>query len=92
MDAIPCGVIRVDEPPRPYVGQDAQGRQFYCLAGQDTPVVSDRTIAWMLGRGDRPLERWLAEQLDTPMQGLLSTLLPLADALRSVQETLITTV
>ncbi len=66
--------------------------QFYCLAGQDTPVVSDRTIAWMLGRWDRPLERRLAGLLDTPMQGLLSTLLPLADALRSVQETLIATV
>jgi hypothetical protein len=92
LDAIPCGVIRADESPRPYVGQDAQGRQFYCLAGQDIPVLSDRLIGWMLGGGIRPLERELAEKLDTPSQGLLSTLLPLADALRSVQETIIATV
>ncbi len=67
LDAIPCGVIRADEVPRPYTGRDAQGVPFHCLAGQDTPVVSDQTIAWMLRSWDRPLDRRFAEQLDTPM-------------------------
>ncbi len=94
LDAIPCGVIRAGEPYRPYVKQDDQGRQYYCLAGQDIPVLSDRMLGWLLGPGGgpQPLEPELLGQLDTPMQGLLSTLRPLAEAIRSVQQAIISTV
>jgi hypothetical protein len=94
LDAIPCGVIRASEPYRPSVKEDDQGRRVYCLAGQDIPVLSDRTIAWLLEPpgGPQPLERAFVRQLDTPIQGLLSTLRPLAEAIRSVQHALISTV
>jgi hypothetical protein len=85
----------VGEPnARPCVGQDDQGRHFYSLVGQDIPVLSDRTIGWLLGPGDGTyrLDPEFREQLDTPMQGLLTTLKPLAEALRSVQAVIISTV
>ena len=92
LDAIPCAVIRASEPYRPAVKADAQGRRVYIMAGQDTPVLSDRMIAWLLEvPGGPPLERDFLRQLDTPQQGLLSTLRPLAEAIRSVQQALIST-
>jgi hypothetical protein len=95
LDAIPCGVVRAGEPnARPNLGQDDQGRHFYSLVGQDIPVLSDKTIGWLLGPGDGSyrLDPEFREQLDTPMQGLLTTLKPLAEALRSVQAAIISTV
>jgi hypothetical protein len=76
------------------VGQDDQGRHFYSLVGQDVPVLSDKTIGWLLGPGDGSywLDPEFRDQLDTPMQGLLTTLKPLAEALRSVQAVIISTV
>ena len=85
LHALPCGIIREGEADLPRCTWDTETRQVIqelYLAGEDAPMLSDAKIAWLLGLPALVPE--FSRDLDVPRQGLLTPLIPFAQALRAM--------